>query len=72
MAESGQQQQQEGQQQPSPAQKMGQALTEIRKVQNFLELNHPGQTQAIKMQRHAGDLVWEEIQRLQQAQQNSQ
>jgi hypothetical protein len=62
-------QQQGGQQQqPSPVQKMGRALTDIRKVQNMLELSSPGQTDAIKMLRQAGDLVWEEIERLQQQQ----
>jgi hypothetical protein len=66
MAESGQQQ---GQQQPSPLQVLGRALTDIRKVQNLLELNYPDQGDAIKMQREAGDLIWHEIQRLQQNQQ---
>jgi hypothetical protein len=58
-------QQQEGQQ-PSPLQLLGRALTDIRKVQNLLELQYPDQGDAIKMQREAGDLVWNEIQRLQQ------
>ena len=67
MAESGQQQQQGGQQQQqSPVQLMGRALTDIRKVQNFLEMNYPDQTQAIQMQREAGDLVWQLIQAMQQ------
>jgi len=61
-------QQQEGQQ-PSPLQLLGRALTDIRKVQNLLELKYPDQGEAIKMQREAGDLVWNEIQRLQQEQQ---
>jgi len=67
----GEQQQQQGeqQQQPSPVQKMGRALTNIRKVQNMLELSSPSQMEAIKMLRQAGDLVWEEIERLQQQQQ---
>jgi hypothetical protein len=64
----GSQQQGGQQQQPSPAQKMGRALTDIRKVQNMLELSSPGQTEAIKMLREAGDLVWEEIERQQQQQ----
>jgi len=65
--------QQQGQQeQPSPLQLLGRALTDIRKVQNLLELNYPDQGDAIKMQREAGDLVWNEIQRLQQQQQNQQ
>jgi len=75
VAEGGQQQQggqQQGgqqQQQPSPVQLMGRALTDIRKVQNMLELQNPGQTEAIKMQREAGDLVWQVIQTMQQSQQ---
>ena len=79
MAEGGQQQggqqqggQQQGgqqQQQQSPVQLMGKALTDIRKVQNMLELQNPGQTEAIKMQREAGDLVWQVIQTMQQQQQ---
>jgi hypothetical protein len=58
-------QQQEGQQ-PNPLQLLGRALTDIRKVQNLLELQYPDQGDAIKMQREAGDLVWNEIQRMQQ------
>jgi hypothetical protein len=74
MTQGGQQQQQGGQQQgqqqqQSPVQKMGRALTDIRKVQSMLELGNPGQTDAIKMLRQAGDLVWEEIERQQQQQQ---
>jgi hypothetical protein len=60
-------QQQEGQQ-PSPLQLLGRALTDIRKVQNLLELQYPDQGDAIKLQREAGDLVWNEIQRMQQQQ----
>jgi hypothetical protein len=73
MAQQDQQQgqQQEGQQ-PGPLQLLGRALTDIRKVQNLLELQYPNQGEAIKMQREAGDLVWNEIQRLQQQQQNQQ
>ena len=68
MAQGGGQQAQGGgqKQQESPVQRMGRALSDIRRVQSLLELNFPGQTEAIKMQREAGDLVWEEIQRLQQ------
>lgn len=77
MAEQSQQQggqqqggQQQGgqQQQQSPVQIMGRALTNIRNVQNFLEMNQPDQTQAIQMQREAGDLVWQLIQAMQQQQ----
>jgi hypothetical protein len=64
-------QQQEGQQ-PSPLQLLGRALTDIRKVQNLLELKYPDQGDAIKMQREAGDLVWNEIRRMQQQQQDQQ
>ena len=69
MAEGGQQQDGQQQQQPSPLQLMGKALTDIRKVQNMLELQNPGQTEAIKMQREAGDLVYQVIQSMQQSQQ---
>jgi hypothetical protein len=71
MAESGQQQgqqqaqQQQGQQQ-SPAQQLARALQGIRQVQHMLELNSPQQTNAIAALRQAGDLVWAEIQRIQQ------
>ncbi len=72
MAESGQQQQQGGQQQQqqqqSPVQLMGRALTDIRRVQNLLEMNYPNQTDAIRMQREAGDLIWQLIQGMQQQQ----
>jgi hypothetical protein len=66
MAESDQQQ---GEQQANPLQVLGRALTDIRKVQNLLELKYPDQGDAIKMQREAGDLIWHEIQRQQQSQQ---
>lgn len=72
----GQQQQQQGQQgqqqQQSPVQLMGRALSDIRKVQNLLELNYPDQTQAIQMQREAGDLIWQLIQAMQQQGQQDQ
>jgi hypothetical protein len=60
MAEGGQQQQQ------SPTQRLARALSDIRKVQNMVELNYPQQGDAIKMLREAGDLVWGEIERMQQ------
>jgi hypothetical protein len=63
-----QQQESEGQQQASPQQLLGRALSDIRKVQNLLELNYPDQGEAIKMQREAGDLIWAQIQRMQQQQ----
>jgi hypothetical protein len=63
------QQQQGGQQQLSPAQMLTRALSEIRRVQNMLELNYPNQADAIKMQREAGDLIWQIIQSMQQQQQ---
>ncbi len=69
----GQQQQGEDQQQqPSPLQLLGRALSDVRKVQNLLELNYPDQGEAIKMQREAGDLIWALIQRMQQQQQQQQ
>jgi hypothetical protein len=67
-----QQGQQQEDQQPSPLQLLGRALADIRKVQNLLELQYPDQGDAIKMQREAGDLVWSEIQRMQQQQQSQQ
>jgi hypothetical protein len=66
------QQQQGQQQQASPLQLLGRALSDIRKVQNLLELNYPDQGEAIKMQREAGDLIWAQIQRMQQQQQAQQ
>ena len=78
MAEGGQQQQQGGgqqqqQQQQDPVQLMGRALANIRRVQSLLELNYPNQTDAIQMQREAGDVVWAVIQSMQQqSQQGSQ
>jgi hypothetical protein len=67
----GQQQQAQGQQQQqmSPAQMLTRALSEIRRVQNMLEINYPDQTEAIRMQREAGDLIWGIIQTMQQQQQ---
>jgi hypothetical protein len=68
-----QQGQQQGQQQQDPMQLMGRALSNIRRVQNLLELNYPNQTDAIQMQREAGDVVWAMIQSMQQqSQQGSQ
>ena len=61
-----QQQQQQQQQQLSPAQRLARALQGIRQVQNMLELNYPRHTNAIAVLREAGDLVWEEIERMQQ------
>jgi hypothetical protein len=63
-----QQQQQQQQQQPSPEQQLGRALTDIRKVQNMMEMNYPDQGNAIHMLREAGDLVWNEVKRVQQQQ----
>lgn len=67
-----QQQSQDQQQQLSPLQLLGRALSDIRKVQNLLELNYPDQGQAIQLQREAGDVVWAQIQRMQQQQQEAQ
>lgn len=60
------------QQQQDPAQRLATALSHIRKVQNYVELNAPDQGQMINMMREAGDLVWGEIQRIQQARQQQQ
>ena len=74
MAESAQQQQQQQQQQEqqqqqlSPAQQLASALTGIRQVQHMMELNYPQLVNAIRVQRAAGDLVWAQIQRMQQQQ----
>jgi hypothetical protein len=62
-------QQQQQQQQLNPAQRLARALTGIRQVQSWMELNNPQQGNAIAMLREAGDLVWAEIQRMQQQQQ---
>lgn len=51
---------------------MGRALANIRRVQNLLELNYPDQTQAIQMQREAGDVLWAVIQNTQQGGDGSQ
>ena len=70
-----QQQQAQGQQQAqqqSPAQMLARALSEIRRVQNMLELNYPDQADAIQMQREAGDLIWQILQSMQQQQQQGQ
>lgn len=66
MTEGGQQEQR-GQQQReiSSEQRLGRALTEIRKVQNMMELNYPDQGSAIHMLRESGDLVWSEIESVQ-------
>ena len=71
-AQQQQAQQQQAQQQLSPTQRLGRALADVRKVQNMMELNYPGQGEAIKMLREAGDLVWAEIQRMQQQAQQQQ
>ena len=65
MTESGQQQQQ----QLSSEQRLARAVTAIREVQNWMELNYPQHGQAIQTLREAGDLVTGEIQRMLQQQQ---
>jgi hypothetical protein len=69
MAEGNQQQQQ---QQQDPAQRLATALGHIRRAQNFVELQAPGQSDMIRMLREAGDLVWGEIERIQQVRQQQQ
>ena len=71
MAESARQQQQQ-QQQLSPVQQLVSALQGIRQVQHMLELNYPQLVNAIRVQRAAGDLVWTEIQSMQQQQRGLQ
>ena len=66
------QQQQAQQQQQSPAQRLARALQDIRQVQSFMELNYPQQRDAIALLREAGDLVWNEIERMQLQQQQRQ
>ncbi len=72
MSESGQQQGGGQQQQLSPAQALAQALTGIRQVQSWVELNHPQQGNVIAALRESGDLVWMVIQGTQQQQQQGQ
>ena len=67
-----QQQQPQQQQQQSPAQALARALTGIRQVQSWAELNHPQQTNVISALRESGDLVWRVIQGAQQQQQQQQ
>jgi hypothetical protein len=67
-----QQQPQQQQQQLSPAQALARALTGIRQVQSWAELNHPQQTNVIAALRESGDLVWRVIQGTQQQQQQQQ
>jgi hypothetical protein len=66
MTESNQQQQQD------PTQRLATALANIRRVQNYVELNAPAQGDMINMLRQSGDLVWGEIERIQQARQQQQ
>ncbi len=56
------------QRQLSPAQRLARALQGIRQVQNMMELNYPQHGNAIAVLREAGDLVWGEIERMQQQQ----
>ena len=67
-----QQQQPQQQQQLSPAQALARALTGIRQVQSWVELNHPQQGNVISALRESGDLVWRVIQGTQQQQQQRQ
>ena len=60
------------QQQQDPVQRLATALQHIRRVQNYVELNAPAQGDMINMLREAGDLVWGEIQRIQQVRQQQQ
>jgi hypothetical protein len=60
------------QQQQDPVQRLATALAHIRRAQNYVELNAPAQGDMINMLREAGDLVWGEIQRIQQVRQQQQ
>jgi len=60
------------QQQQDPTQRLATALSHIRKVQNYVELNSPAQGEMINMLREAGDVVWGEIERIQQQRQQQQ
>ncbi len=62
---------QQQQQQLGPAQRLGRAVNGIREVENWMELNYPQHGQEIQVLREAGDLVTEEIQRMQHQQQGS-
>jgi len=64
--------QQQQQQQLSPVQALTRALTGIRQVQSWAELNHPQQGKVIAALRESGDLVWRVIQGTQQQQQQRQ
>ena len=63
---------QQQQQQQDPVQRLATALAHIRRAQNYVELNAPAQGDMINMLREAGDLVWGEIQRIQQVRQQQQ
>ena len=67
MAQGNQQQQQQ-----DPVQRLATALAYIRRAQNYIELNAPAQGDMINMLRQAGDLVWGEIERIQQVRQQQQ
>ena len=60
------------QQQQDPTQRLATALQNIRRVQNYVELNAPAQGEMINMLRQAGDVVWGEIARIQQLRQQQQ
>lgn len=60
------------QQERNPLQNLALSLDRIRRVQSHVELNAPAQRQVINMLREAGDLVWGEIERIQQQQQQQQ
>ena len=64
--------QQQQQQQESPVQALTRALSGIRQVQSWAELNHPQQGNVIAALRESGDLVWGVIQGAQQQQQQGQ
>jgi hypothetical protein len=57
------------QQAQNSAQALAQAVDHIRRVQSAMELNAPAQDEVIGMLRQAGDLIWAELERRRQQQQ---
>jgi len=57
------------QQAQNSAQALAQAVDRIRRVQSAMELNAPAQEEVIGMLRQAGDLIWAELERRRQQQQ---
>jgi len=60
------------QQAQNPIQALGQAVDRLRRVQSMMELNAPAQEEVIARLRQAGDLIWAEIERRQEQQEQQQ